>query len=82
MDLLAYEFQIFRESQYLNMIDYRKGRSAFFQRFAKRYPQCRSTMNFLIEYLERRRPRVGIYAGTFSPFHIGHLYARKSRNDV
>lgn len=73
VDLLAYEFQIFREFQYLNMIDYRKGRSAFFQRFAKRYPQCRSTMNFLIEYLERRRPRMGIYAGTFSPFHIGHL---------
>ncbi|NMA46529.1 MAG: adenylyltransferase/cytidyltransferase family protein [Lentisphaerae bacterium] len=73
VDLLAYEFQIFREFQYLNMIDYRKGRSAFFQRFAKRYPQCRATMNFLIEYQERRRPRVGIYAGTFSPFHIGHL---------
>ncbi len=73
VDLLAYEFQIFREFQYLNMIDYRKGRSAFFRRFARRYPDCRENMKFLVEYLERRRPRVGIYAGTFNPFHIGHF---------
>ena len=73
VDLLAYEFQIFREFQYLNMTDYRKGRSAFFKRFARRYPDCKENMKFLVEYLERRRPRVGIYAGTFNPFHIGHF---------
>jgi len=73
VDLLGYEFQIFREFQHLNMVDYRKGRCSFFERFARRYPKCRQTMRFLVEYLERRRPRVGIYAGTFQPFHIGHL---------
>ena len=73
VDLLGYEFQIFREFQHLNVVEYRKGRSAFFDRFARRYPQCRRTMRFLVEYLERRRPRIGIYAGTFQPFHIGHL---------
>ena len=72
VDLLAYEFQIFREFQYLNIVDYRKGRAAFFDRFSRKFPECRPNMRFLIEYLERRRPRVGIYAGSFKPFHIGH----------
>ena len=73
MDLLGYEFQIFREFQYLNMVEYRRGRSKFFSRFSRRFPDCRVNMQFLIEYLERRRTRVGVYAGTFNPFHIGHL---------
>ncbi len=73
VDLLGYEFQIFREYQYLNMVEYRRGRSEFFSRFSRRFPKCRANMRFLIEYLERRRPRVGVYAGTFNPFHIGHL---------
>ncbi|MBP5300569.1 MAG: adenylyltransferase/cytidyltransferase family protein [Victivallales bacterium] len=73
VDLLAYEFQIFREFQFLNLQEYRKGRSAFFKRFSQRFPEAGENMSFLVEYLERRRPRVGLYAGTFNPFHIGHF---------
>ena len=73
VDLLAYEYQIFREFQYLNVKDYRRGRSAFFNRFARKFSDCKANMEFLVDYLERRRPRVGIYAGSFNPFHIGHF---------
>ncbi len=73
VDLLAYEFQIFRECQFLSLKEYRKGRSDFFKRFSQRFPEAKENMKFLIEYLERRRPRVGLYAGTFNPFHIGHF---------
>jgi len=37
------------------------------------YLQSISQSLEIIEYLQQLRPNIGIYAGSFSPFHLGHL---------
>lgn len=37
--------------------------------YLKNFPQCSEIM----EYLLQLRPNIGIYAGSFSPFHLGHF---------
>ena len=37
------------------------------------YLQKRSQSSDIISYLQKLRPNIGIYAGSFSPFHLGHL---------
>jgi pantetheine-phosphate adenylyltransferase len=37
------------------------------------YLQSLSQSSEIIEYLQQFKPSIGIYAGSFSPFHLGHL---------
>lgn len=37
------------------------------------YLQSLSQSSEIIEYLQQYKPSIGIYAGSFSPFHLGHL---------
>jgi pantetheine-phosphate adenylyltransferase len=37
------------------------------------YLQSLPQSSEIIEYLQQYKPSVGIYAGSFSPFHLGHL---------
>jgi pantetheine-phosphate adenylyltransferase len=70
---LAYERAIFREYQWADWETYRTKRGEFLRGWAGKYPQHRRGVSECLEILEGMRPRVGVYPGSFAPFHFGHL---------
>lgn len=72
-ELLAWERKIFKEFQFVDYTLYREGRMALLRKFIKEYPQNAVNLGFLMEYVAQHRPRIGVYPGSFYPFHNGHL---------
>ncbi|MGO9953887.1 MAG: adenylyltransferase/cytidyltransferase family protein [Dissulfurispiraceae bacterium] len=80
--LLADENKIFKEYQWLDYSIYRDTRPDLLVRTAENYawllPKREQTTNVarvraFAGYLRERRPNVGVYAGSYDPFHIGHM---------
>lgn len=71
--LLDWERKIFKEYQYLDYEIYRQGRLDLLQKFKAKFPQNATNLQHLIDYLEKHRPNIGLYPGSFNPFHNGHL---------
>lgn len=69
--LLEYEHQIFKEYQFVDYSTYKETRIKVLQQFNKEYQ--RKELEHLIEYVKFRIPKVGIYTGSFKPFHNGHM---------
>lgn len=67
-ELLEYECLIFKEYQKYNIQDYVKGRI----NFLKKHIDIGDIL-YLKKYLENKRYSIGIYPGSFDPFHVGHL---------
>jgi len=68
-DLLEYEKQIFKEYQFVSYNVYKKNRIEFL----KNHIEKNKNIKKLINYINFYKPNIGIYAGTFNPFHVGHL---------
>lgn len=73
-ELFEYEHEIYREYQRSNYPEYKSRCLQFLDRLlpVEDIPG-RHTIPHLKSYVEKRRPRIGLYPGTFAPFHIGHL---------
>lgn len=80
-ELIQYENDIFYEYQKFDLKSYITKRKEFLYKvkeFYNRknmfhaYDEKISRCDFLIDYINSRTYKIGIYAGSFNPFHIGH----------
>ena len=67
-ELLKYEEGVFKEYQHYSIEQYRAGRVEFLSKFSHL-----PNVAMLRDYVKNKVYNVGYYAGSFNPFHIGHL---------
>ena len=79
---LESENQIFREYQQFDWVEYQKGRIQFLTGIRNDPFVSPSVVDFLIRYNRFRTPSIGLYAGTFHPFHTGHYNVLKKAEMV
>jgi pantetheine-phosphate adenylyltransferase len=73
-ELLRDDNLILKEYQFYNYNKYKEGRIKFLNSM-KNHDKCfknRHNISLLIKHVENYVPNIGIYAGSFNPFHIGH----------
>ena len=69
-ELLEYEEKIFKEFQCYSYTDYVKGRTKFLD---EEYDRNKNIgLLYLSNYVASRKPKIGLYPGSFNDFHIGH----------
>jgi pantetheine-phosphate adenylyltransferase len=72
-ELLDWEKKIFKEFQVFDYSLYKAGRLAVLEKLKSQNPENAQNLQYLIEYLKVHKPNIGIYPGSFNPFHNGHF---------
>lgn len=82
--LIDYEHKIFKEYQFLSYDIYKAKRIEFLKSQITVYntDSVTNNINFLINYIKNRKIRVGVYSGSFNPFHLGHLDVLEKANQI
>lgn len=71
--MLIGEKKIFMEFQKYDYSEYKKGRIDFLKSFLERHNINTANILALIDYVNFRVPKIGVYAGSFNPFTKGHM---------
>lgn len=76
--LLDWEKTVFRSFQFVDYSLYRQFRLLVLNSILEKVSICEEnsigiSLRFFVEHFKKHRPNIGIYAGSFAPFHNGHL---------
>jgi len=66
-------WKLFKEFQFLSWPIYVQGRAEFLRELKVLVPAASRSVDFALDYLRTMHPRVGYFAGSFCPAHVGHL---------
>lgn len=82
-ELIEYENNIFKEYQHVPYNIYKEKRIEFLKTCIGTYvTSADKNIYALISYIKSRKPNVGIYAGSFNPFHVGHKDVLEKANKI